>query len=59
MTNPKVSKDASFVPAVVSPTQDQMDKWVEEELAQASDIQMLGDDSPQALFDEPQSPSLD
>lgn len=43
---------------VVSPTQAQMDEWVQEELAEADQDKMLTDDSG-ALFPEENSKSID
>lgn len=59
MAKIKINDNSGAIPAVVSPTQNQMDEWIEQELAEASDIQMLGDESPHTLFDEPQSTSID
>lgn len=39
------SDDAASSAKVVSPTQSQMDEWVEEELQEAKDDNMLGDDT--------------
>lgn len=37
---------------VVSPTQAQMDEWVEQELAEAEQANMLADEMPTSIFAE-------
>lgn len=37
---------------IVSPTQIQMDNWVAEELAEAEQDNMLGNETPQIIFSE-------
>lgn len=59
MAKIKITDNSSTDDAVVSPTQNQMDQWVEAELAEAKDDQMLTDESPTTLFDESTNESID
>ena len=59
MSKIKITDNSGATPSVISPTQNQMDEWIAQELAEESDIQMLGDDDSHTLFDEPQSASMD
>jgi hypothetical protein len=40
---------------VVSPTQNQMDQWVEQELAEAEEDKMLKDETPTTIFQSDES----
>jgi hypothetical protein len=51
--------DNSSTDDVVSPTQNQMDLWVEAELAEATEDQMLVDETPTTLFSESINESID
>lgn len=58
MAKLKINDNSGTDDTVVSPTQNQMDQWVEQELAEAQEDNMLADDAG-ATFPETSDESID
>jgi hypothetical protein len=55
MTKLAINDNSGTDDQVVSPTQNQMDQWVEQELAEAAEDKMLQDESPTTIFQSDES----
>lgn len=52
MTKIKINDNSGTDDNVVSPTQNQMDEWVEQELQEAEQDKMLNDENPITMFSD-------
>jgi hypothetical protein len=55
MTKLAINDNSGTDDQVVSPTQNQMDQWVEQELAEAEEDKMLKDETPTTIFQSDES----
>jgi hypothetical protein len=55
MTKLAINDNSGSDDHVVSPTQNQMDQWVEQELAEAEEDKMLKDETPTTIFQSDES----
>lgn len=55
MTKLAINDNSGTDDQVVSPTQNQMDQWVEQELAEANEDKMLQDEAPTTIFQSDES----
>ena len=55
MTKLAINDNSGSDDQVVSPTQNQMDQWVEQELAEAEEDKMLKDETPTTIFQSDES----